>query len=277
MDRILFPTDFSPASENAFSFALKLAEVLSSQLDIIHVYRLPVVDATNVPPDYLGQLFDEKRTHIGEQLRTFTESAPENLINSLEPVHGVFVPEEIAAFAEKQNSRLIVMGTRGEHLSRFEKFMGSITSNTLEIAKCPVIAVPFECKWGGIKKIAYATNLLIEEKSALEKVRSLSADLKATLEFVHIETDPNIGQMKDKLTLQHYPFPGIDLKVVNSPSVLEGLNTYIEDKSIDLLAMFVPKRTFLDRLFHRSLTKKMAFQSKTPLLVFRQHLSDQEE
>ncbi len=50
MKKILFPTDFSNASEKAFDFAVSLAHEMDATIDIVNIYHLPFVDATNVPP-----------------------------------------------------------------------------------------------------------------------------------------------------------------------------------------------------------------------------------
>ena len=41
--KILFPTDFSSVAENAFVFALKLAEGLKAKIDVVHIYTVPEI------------------------------------------------------------------------------------------------------------------------------------------------------------------------------------------------------------------------------------------
>jgi nucleotide-binding universal stress UspA family protein len=49
MKKILFPTDFSETSNNAFVYALQLAKNIDAEVVTLHVYELPVVDYINVP------------------------------------------------------------------------------------------------------------------------------------------------------------------------------------------------------------------------------------
>ena len=49
MKNILFPTDFSEAANNAFVYALKLAEQFDAKITTLHVYELPKVRGTAMP------------------------------------------------------------------------------------------------------------------------------------------------------------------------------------------------------------------------------------
>ena len=49
MKRILFPTDFSEASNNAFVYALKLADAMKAELITLHAYELPQLHMGGMP------------------------------------------------------------------------------------------------------------------------------------------------------------------------------------------------------------------------------------
>jgi len=57
MKKILFPTDFSEASINAFIYALKLADSIKGEIITLHVYDLPQVGYSNVP-GVLNEIYD---------------------------------------------------------------------------------------------------------------------------------------------------------------------------------------------------------------------------
>jgi nucleotide-binding universal stress UspA family protein len=268
MKKILFPTDFSPAAENAFKYAHHLAVKLGMSLDVLHVYSLPFMEATNVPPDYIEEMMTEKRNAVLASLEKFVALVPHAKVQQKLAVYGMFIPEEINDYVESQGYDLVVMGTRGEHHSAFEKFIGSITSQTMLRTKCPVLAIPLESSWKEVGKIAFATDFAPTDIAGAEQLMAFAGALGAEVHFVHVETSPGIGQMEDYVTLANYPFEFTDFAVVNSPTVVEGLDKYLTEKRVDILALFIPKRKLWERLFHSSLTKKMAFHCKTPLLVF---------
>ena len=57
MKKILFPTDFSKTSTNAFLYALQLAKNIDAEVITLHVYALPAVDYIDVPA-YLMEVYD---------------------------------------------------------------------------------------------------------------------------------------------------------------------------------------------------------------------------
>jgi nucleotide-binding universal stress UspA family protein len=269
MKKILFPTDFSNASEKAFDFAVSLAHEMDATIDIVNIYHLPFVDATNVPPEYIEEILEEKRKVVKNHLEEFVKNRPGKLIGELLTVYGVFVPQEIKDLVRERGYDLVIMGTRGEHHSKVEKILGSVTTHTMMQVECPVLAVPEEATWKEVKRIAFATDFELKDHSAVNQLMDFAALLAAEVHFVHVETEPKIGEMQDSISLPNYPFKFTDFAVVNSPTVIEGIDKYIREKQVDLLALFIPKRRLWERLFHSSFTKKMTFHSRTPLLVFQ--------
>ena len=57
MKKILFPTDFSYVSNNAFIYALKLADSINAEIITMHVYHLPQANYINVS-EYLHEIYD---------------------------------------------------------------------------------------------------------------------------------------------------------------------------------------------------------------------------
>ena len=44
MKKILFPTDFSEIADNAFLYALKMADYLGYEIIVLHAYELPIIN-----------------------------------------------------------------------------------------------------------------------------------------------------------------------------------------------------------------------------------------
>lgn len=269
MKKILFPTDFSETAANAFRYAIELAKAVDAKIDVVNVYNLPVIDATNLPAGYVEQMLDEKRVLVQGKLEAFATAEPDAPVGELLPLYGVFIPEEIRDLVKEGPYDMVVMGTRGEH-NPLEKTLGSITTFTMMNTACPVLAVPEDATWQDIDYIAFATDFLPHEQQAVAQLMEFAKKVESEVYFVHVETKPNIGTMQDFVTLADYPYKFTDFAIVNSPTVMDGLDSFIKEKHIDLLALYIPKRRLWERLFHSSFTKKMAFHSKTPLLVFHE-------
>ena len=135
--RILYATDFSPHSNQAYFHAIALAEGHGASLTILHVCKLsPVITGDAMIPA-LGvnpQDADYWRLQL-EQIRP---------TNPKIEVHHVLLQgsaaEEIIRYATHQGVDLIVLGTHGRTgLERL--LMGSVAEQVVRGAPCSVLVV----------------------------------------------------------------------------------------------------------------------------------------
>jgi nucleotide-binding universal stress UspA family protein len=140
-EKILFATDFSPASDAALGFASSLASDSGAVLHIVHV-GVSHADAfaTTAPYGYA----------ISEEVELRERKEREAKLDSLRPtVAGVSCErhdlegnpaEEVLRFAEEEGVDLIVVGSHGRTgLSRM--LMGSVAEEIVRRADCPVLVV----------------------------------------------------------------------------------------------------------------------------------------
>ena len=141
-ERILFPTDFSYASEEAASYALMLARQHGAGLFTLHVVETPIQTAgIHVPhPSYeqqgeesLQAALDMLERSSGRMFKGFDEVSSHAVAG--EPY------KEIIRFAKKTKIDLIVMGASGKGgIDRF--LFGSTTERVLRKTHCPVLVIP---------------------------------------------------------------------------------------------------------------------------------------
>lgn len=132
---ILHPTDFSPASENAFRLAVSLARDYGAKLVLLHVTEPPVIAYGEgvVPPNPV-----EYTQALRQQLDELQPHDPQ-LVVEREMVEGNDVTEILRA-SEEHNADLIVMGTHGRTgLTRL--LLGSVAEQVLRRAPCMVLTV----------------------------------------------------------------------------------------------------------------------------------------
>ncbi len=148
--RILFATDFGPASAKAFPYALSLAEDYRAKLVLLHmVPPMPVADlgpAAYGPSTYAAERFMEwQRTARGESVRKLKELVPTdtNLAERPEYVAGTdFLPEGILDAAVTHRIELIVMGASRTPSPRMAAHIPwALTHEVICHAKCPVLTV----------------------------------------------------------------------------------------------------------------------------------------
>jgi nucleotide-binding universal stress UspA family protein len=268
MKKILFPTDFSPAAANAFLYAHALAEKLHARIDLINVFHIPIGDASNIPPEYIQRMLDEAEADTLERLKEFAKPCMNSpACGDPKPVYGLFTAVEICEFAQQYEYDLIAMGTKGER-SALEKLMGSVTTDVMMKAHCPVLAIPADAGYHGVAHIAYATAFEPSDEHAVEQLMELAGRLSANVHFVNVNTQTGKQFIQDISMDKEGPYHFTDFSIVHHASVQEGIEEYIQQRGIDWLALFVPQRRLWERLFHSSFTKKMTFQTGVPLLVF---------
>lgn len=152
---ILFCTDFSENSSDAFNCAVDYATAFNANLCILHVLDVSGIDLLNFSdapdvafPSYGVGMPPEMKEEIQQNVRDNTAKALEQIrleVNdkiknvSTHFAEGV-TSVEIVRFAEENSMGLIVMGTHGrtgfKHL-----IIGSTAENVVRMAKCPVLTV----------------------------------------------------------------------------------------------------------------------------------------
>jgi len=266
MKKILFPTDFSSASLSALDFTVQLCRYLDAKIDLIHVFSVPFADASATPPQYIEELVTRKRVEVEGKLEVLAEKHG-GVIRKTEAVYGFFTAIEIEEYAEEHENDLIAMGTRGEH-TLMEKYLGSITSEVIIRASMPVIAIPEKAAFRQGGKIAYASDHQPNERIALDALKEIAKQLESPLYWVHVH--PNSEETEvSRIPVTSDSDPDIALwHIVKAPSVMKGLDAYIEQEDISWLALFIPRRRLFERLFHSSFTRKMSMHTHVPMIVF---------
>jgi len=124
--KILYPTDFSSYSNQAYFHAVALAETHGASLTILYVYS-PAADAgTGERAYWQGQL---------EQIRPSNPGIPVTHV-MLDGNPGVEIPR----YAADAGIDMVVMGTHGR-TGKERLLMGSVAEQTLRSAPCSVLVV----------------------------------------------------------------------------------------------------------------------------------------
>jgi nucleotide-binding universal stress UspA family protein len=136
--KILYPTDFSNASQPALRHAMELCRRFDAELLLTHV-RTPFSDDPN-RPEY--HFIDEGRysAFIQAELDKASDGLAEDLRVSTVIGRDVSPANGILRVASEQNIDMIAMGTHGRSgLGHF--FLGSVAERVVRYAKVPVLTV----------------------------------------------------------------------------------------------------------------------------------------
>lgn len=139
--KILFPTDFSVASDYALSYAVSMAKRFKAKLFLLHV-----IDSTyDVSGFYIPHISTEKLQQEMEDsaegmLKKMSSKIPRSITARESAVKTGIPHKEIIRFAKDKGIGMIIMGTHGKAgVDRF--FFGSTTERVLRQADCPVLTI----------------------------------------------------------------------------------------------------------------------------------------
>jgi nucleotide-binding universal stress UspA family protein len=277
MEKILVPTDFSACAENAVNFAVESAKIFPATITLLHAFELN----GDVYTDYMGVNKEYNQSQLHEatdkltQLKVSIEKKDALSIEST--VYTGSVKESILQTASEKNIDLVVMGTAGAN-GLLQKLWGSTTSAIIGKSQVPVLAIPVNYQWKKPAKILLSTNHFETEPAILDAIFDLADSYNAQVQvvvftneahdtaLVFLEQDRKIPayeqMLKDKykdvmIGVDH--LFGTDFELV--------LQNYINHNQVDMLAMIPYKRSFADKIFHPSITKRMSYHTKIPLLA----------
>lgn len=272
MKTILVPTDFSSNADSALNYAIDFAKKENAKLILLNAFHVNFGNS-EVP---LG-LIDEEVKAIRKNAETRLKALTIKIEHAGKIPYECIVKQDLAIdailnVADEKSVDLIIMGTKGASGLK-EVIMGSNTARVIELAKCPVIAIPEGLHFKEIKKITYATDYHHSDIGALKKLIEIATPFRAQINILHIslleETDEKalmknfMDEMNSKID-----YFNLSYQIICGSDVEEQLEDYIKHNNCDLLVTSTQHRDFMDKLFGRSITKKLAFHTKVPLLAF---------
>ena len=149
--KILMAVDKSGYKERVINFTITLAKGLGAEVTAIHVIDKA---SMGIARDLVGYYRGGKKEAYEEAYEDVLKRQAEKLLAEAEflgkkegikietevLMHSPSVSEEIIDYAKSNNVDLIVVGTKG--LTGAAKFLlGSVASNVIAHAQCPVLAV----------------------------------------------------------------------------------------------------------------------------------------
>lgn len=272
MRTILLPTDFSVDAETALNYAIEMAGKAKMKIVLLHVYHVPPVKAHASTLANEQEIKAEEANFLSrlKQLQTRIDHAG-GIISECK-VRMDLAVDGILKEAAEVKADLIIMGTKGASGLR-EVFFGSNTARIIEQAGCPVIAIPVEAKFRGIRHITYAGDYNKSEIKALKKLVDLARSFNAQLNILHIYTkdEPTAMEAMREYKLiaeKELDYGNLSFQLLHGERVEEGLEEFTKSGATDLLVLSTHKRDLIDRLFGSSITKRLAYHTTVPLMAF---------
>ena len=273
--KILFPTDFSEAAHHAFIYALRMADAIGATIVTLNVYQLPEIRGAHLP-NTLQQVYNsidlENFENYRDTLPILHQIAESKglghiqLTNLMEEGSAV---KKIVQIAAREAVDFVIMGTKGAGWLK-EIFLGTVAAEVMEHAPCPVLAVPKEAEFDGkIDHILITTDLRERDVEAVNKLLKFAEPFGAVIHCVHINTTGS-DDAYTKLNWWKRYFgltPNLTLEVCEGKNFHRACLEFLDNHTIDLIAMLIEKRNFWEELFQSNKAKKFAYRGQIPVLA----------
>lgn len=255
LDNILFTTDFSPASERAFLFAVAFARWYGSKITVAHAV-LPEPHYS-VPLDPLPLDMDPVWQDARKAMTAFESSRAFHGVPHVSALEAGSPWEAVSRLMRKQPVNLLVMGTHGRQGWK-KLVLGSEAEVIFRQAPCPVLTVgPHVAaidpeKWKPFT-IVYATDFSPTSLQALPLALSIAEESEANLILLHLTPlvpidaqEPTLRTIEQRLqdlipadardwckasVMVRFEFPG------------EGILRLARERAADLIVMGAKRRT----------------------------------
>jgi nucleotide-binding universal stress UspA family protein len=182
------------------------------------------------------------------------------------------VIKNVHKFAVTHHADMIVMGITGS--TKLDQVMiGSTTLNVITHATIPVMIIPPEATYKGLKNVVFTSDFKDVEKTtpfaSLLKVLNL---FKAKLHIINVDSEHYIElteEYKKERVIIEENLIGYtpEFSFIRSYDFIEGINRYVDSRNIDALITVPKKHNFLSQLFKTSHTKKLAYHSHVPIIA----------
>lgn len=277
MKKILVPTDFSACANNAVDFAVQSAKYLPVEITLLHVFEV----TENVYNDYMGvnKEFNQTQLHDAEvqlsRLKKHIEATEGISVDTL--ISTSPLKESVLEATGLNHIDLIIMGTLGAGGLK-EKLWGSKTASLIGSTQVPVLVIPIYYKWKKPEKLLFATNHFEKDTAILdylfEMVDLYMAKVNVVV-FTEEEGEKAFAMLEhsrktplyEKMLKEEYNQDTLSATHLFGETFEKSLEDYIRLNDMDILAMVTYHRSFWDRLFHPSITKRVSYHTHIPLLA----------
>ena len=141
VSRILVPTDFTEAADDALSYATSLATQLGASVVVCHVYQLPTALAG---AELSTRPTIESTAEIDRAARIGVQEAIAKQLGARIPMAAIIRPgnpeTEILTIAREVSADLIILGSHGRS-GLMRVLVGSVTDDLVHHAEIPVLVL----------------------------------------------------------------------------------------------------------------------------------------
>ena len=258
MHRVIIPVDFSETSLRAARYAARMLAGNRDATAIIY-NNYETEDDHDICINYLESL---KKEFLKTGVLTV----------QLDHEMGGDLIDNITRLVQSYRATLVIMGITGRSVVQ-QVMIGSNTLKLVDKNLYPVLIIPPEATYSGIKNVAFASDFKnIEDTTPSDLINSVLEMFNPKLHIVNVSREhyvsitENIKQGKEifiKLFGNYNP----KFYFISRNDFLEAMDNFVTDNNIDVLITIPKHQSNTTSLFKTSRTKQLAYHSHIPILA----------
>lgn len=275
---ILLPTDFSESARNAMKYGLQLYKGRGHKFVVLNTVEPAAATSSAGMIVNMNELMANDSLEGLKKNKKWLESLPESEGSEIESIQmfGEFV-SCLKHIIKEKSIDMVIMGTTGASGLK-EFFVGSNAASVIQDIAIPTLTVPFNANFGGIRRIAFATDLKpYKSHKFLRFVKEIAIKREARLTILNVTKSVSKIKPADKETakanfMSYFEGANVDYGTYSNEDTVEGIQGYIRDNGdVDLLVMVPRRKNFFEKIFSKSVAKKVAYHSTVPMLTLQEH------
>ena len=271
MKTIFVATDFSDASRNASLYGVEMAKAFNARLVLFSAYQQMSVPAN-----------ESTLLMASEDMRKVSQQLLEEEVKSIAAGKEIavetyckegFTTDSILDTAREMKTDLLITGMKATGQG-FRKVFGTTVTALAKKTTMPMIVVPENARYTPINTIAIANENDLPEDAD----NHLFHSLRYIAERFHSKV--YIVRVFDERVREAYEWSAPPLRLermirtinpiyerIDGNEIPASLNKFIKDYKVNLLAILPHDHNFLERIFIKSTTSAMIFETYIPLLI----------
>lgn len=265
-------TDFSPLSKVAMQYAIKMAAPLHAHFTVLNIVRIDGVPKANLKSRQIeksiSQISQEEGNKLVQELRNQIKG---EYTIEFKPVRARTVAEMVRKYVAKHPTNMVVMGLQGASALKKAR-LGGTTVSVIDECTVPVLAIPEFASYRNLQHIVYASDLKNIQKE-LEVIVEFAKIYGSTVHMIHVapvmdkKVEVSVNLVNE--TINKIQYDKLDFKLILEEDITQAIDQYIKKTKADLLTTFTHKLSLEEKIFGKSVTRRLAYQGTIPLLAVK--------
>ena len=275
MRKFLVPTDFSDTSKNAARYAVELASAIPDSMIILYNAYDKITPGSDGSP--LSENENDRKAILEQALRNM-----EIELHSLSNIKIEYVAEvgnnlveNMARYVKNYGVSAVIMGITGA--TRLEQiFIGSNTLNFVSEGVCPVIIVPPNARFKKVENVMFISDFKnVASTTPVKSIKEILDIFNPTLHIVNVDSEHYV-ELTEEYRVERNKLETIfqdfspQFSFIRMFDFLDAINTFANDRKIDLIITIPRKHSYIGGLFRSSHTKKLVYHSHIPILAIHE-------